>query len=127
MLGRSGGGKARAAEQAYHLCHGSPHVPRPRPRTEPTFPRPLELQGRWTPEQDAQLLQLVSEKGRKWKEIGASLGRMNVACRDRWLMIRWVQPFMTDSVWCVLLSWGKHQPPGRACLGSKLCCHSRLS
>lgn len=45
-------------------------------------------QGRWTPEQDAQLLQLVSEKGRKWKEIGASLGRMNVACRDRWLMIR---------------------------------------
>ena len=46
------------------------------------------LQGKWTPEEDAQLLQLVSERGKKWKEIGGAVGRMPEACRDRWLMIR---------------------------------------
>ncbi|KAL4432464.1 hypothetical protein ABPG77_001763 [Micractinium sp. CCAP 211/92] len=45
-------------------------------------------QGRWTPEEDAQLLALVSERGRKWKEIGGAVGRMAESCRDRWLMIR---------------------------------------
>ncbi|KAL4437042.1 hypothetical protein ABPG75_004181 [Micractinium tetrahymenae] len=45
-------------------------------------------QGKWTPEEDAQLLALVSERGRKWTEIGGAVGRMPEACRDRWLMIR---------------------------------------
>ncbi|EFN59006.1 hypothetical protein CHLNCDRAFT_49822 [Chlorella variabilis] len=45
-------------------------------------------QGRWSSEEDAQLLQLVSEKGRRWKEIGGALGRMPETCRDRWLMVR---------------------------------------
>ena len=52
---------------------------------------PLPLgpsQGKWTPEQDARLLELVEEKGRQWKEIGPALGRMPEGCQDRWKEIR---------------------------------------
>lgn len=47
------------------------------------------LQGKWSTEEDEQLLRLVGERGRKWKEIGGAIGRMPEACRDRWLVIRW--------------------------------------
>ena len=33
-------------------------------------------------------MELVGERGRRWKEIGGALGRMPEACRDRWLSIR---------------------------------------
>ncbi|PRW58651.1 myb family transcription factor family [Chlorella sorokiniana] len=45
-------------------------------------------QGKWSSGEDSRLLELVEEKGRRWKEIGGALGRMPEACRDRWLAIR---------------------------------------
>ncbi len=39
-------------------------------------------------DEDARLAQLVAERGTKWKEIGAALGRMPDACKDRWKDIR---------------------------------------
>lgn len=50
----------------------------------------LFLQGKWTSGEDTRLMELVEEKGRKWKEIGGALGRMPESCRDRWLAIRCV-------------------------------------
>lgn len=34
------------------------------------------LQGAWQPEEDQHLIQLVAERGRRWKEIGQIIGRM---------------------------------------------------
>ena len=51
-------------------------------------PIALLLQGKWTSGEDTRLMELVEEKGRKWKEIGGALGRMPESCRDRWLAIR---------------------------------------
>ena len=45
------------------------------------------LQGKWSPEEDEQLRQLVQEKGNHWMEIGRALSRMAEACRDRWRSI----------------------------------------
>lgn len=45
-------------------------------------------QGKWSSGEDTRLMELVEEKGRRWKEIGGALGRMPEACRDRWLAIR---------------------------------------
>lgn len=46
------------------------------------------VQGKWTPEEDQQLLDLVTQLGAKWTEIGTTLGRMASACRDRHREIR---------------------------------------
>lgn len=46
------------------------------------------FQGKWSSGEDTRLMELVEEKGRRWKEIGGALGRMPEACRDRWLAIR---------------------------------------
>ncbi len=40
-------------------------------------------QGRWSEEETAWLLALVAERGLRWQSIGATLGRMPEACRDR--------------------------------------------
>lgn len=45
-------------------------------------------QGKWTPEADEALLALVEDKGHRWAEIGAALGRLPEGCRDRWKDIR---------------------------------------
>mmetsp|Transcript_19020 Transcript_19020/g.30758 ORF Transcript_19020/g.30758 Transcript_19020/m.30758 type:complete len:211 (+) Transcript_19020:901-1533(+) len=34
------------------------------------------------------LTRLVEEKGAKWKDIGAAMGRAGYACRDKWRMMR---------------------------------------
>lgn len=40
--------------------------------------------GTWSAEEDGMLKRAVVEKGKAWKEIGDSLGRMPEDCRDRW-------------------------------------------
>lgn len=40
--------------------------------------------GTWSAEEDTMLRQAVAEKGKAWKEVGDSLGRMPDDCRDRW-------------------------------------------
>ena len=40
--------------------------------------------GFWSAEEDKMLRQAVAEKGKAWKEVGDSLGRMADDCRDRW-------------------------------------------
>ena len=40
--------------------------------------------GTWNPDEDELLKQAVEEKGKAWKEVGDSLGRMPEDCRDRW-------------------------------------------
>ena len=40
--------------------------------------------GSWDAEEDEMLKHAVAEKGKAWKEIGDSLGRMAEDCRDRW-------------------------------------------
>lgn len=40
-------------------------------------------QGKWEKEQEEQLLQLVADRGRKWKEIGAVMNRLPESCRDK--------------------------------------------
>ncbi|KAK9807939.1 hypothetical protein WJX73_004975 [Symbiochloris irregularis] len=40
-------------------------------------------QGKWTLEDEARLLELVQEKGRRWKDIGAALNRLPEGCRDK--------------------------------------------
>ena len=40
--------------------------------------------GTWSPDEDELLKQAVEEKGKAWKEVGDSLGRMPEDCRDRW-------------------------------------------
>ena len=40
--------------------------------------------GPWKPEEDVMLKQAVAEKGKSWKIVGDSLGRMPEDCRDRW-------------------------------------------
>ena len=40
--------------------------------------------GTWNAEEDEMLKQAVVEKGKAWKDIGDSLGRMPEDCRDRW-------------------------------------------
>ena len=42
------------------------------------------LQGKWRPDEEAQLVALVKEKGRKWKEIAGALGRLPEGCRDKY-------------------------------------------
>ncbi len=49
------------------------------------------VQGRFSADEDIRLAQLVAERGNKWTEIGAALGRMPNACRDRWREIRCVR------------------------------------
>lgn len=40
--------------------------------------------GTWSAEDDEMLKQAVAEKGKAWKVVGDSLGRMPEDCRDRW-------------------------------------------
>ena len=40
--------------------------------------------GSWNAEEDETLKHAVAENGKKWKEIGETLGRMPEDCRDRW-------------------------------------------
>lgn len=42
------------------------------------------MQGLWSEEESARLLALVAERGQRWQAIGAALGRMPEACRDRY-------------------------------------------
>jgi transposase-like protein len=44
--------------------------------------------GRWTPEEDDRLLDMVQERGNKWSEIAPVLGRTPDACRDRWKEVK---------------------------------------
>jgi hypothetical protein len=44
-------------------------------------------QGAWSPEEDAHLRREVGAKGKRWKEIGAAIGRSGEQCRDRWRKI----------------------------------------
>ncbi|KAK9453338.1 Myb-like DNA-binding domain-containing protein [Dipodascopsis uninucleata] len=43
-----------------------------------------EQRGKWTPEEDEGLRQMVELHGAQWKIIGHHLGRMPEDCRDRW-------------------------------------------
>lgn len=40
--------------------------------------------GPWSADEEEMLKQAVAQKGKAWKEIGDSLGRMGEDCRDRW-------------------------------------------
>lgn len=40
--------------------------------------------GTWSADEEEMLKQAVAQKGKAWKEIGDSLGRMGEDCRDRW-------------------------------------------
>ena len=40
--------------------------------------------GTWSADEEEMLKQAVAQKGKAWKEIGDSLGRMPEDCRDRW-------------------------------------------
>ncbi|KAF5097984.1 hypothetical protein D0Z00_002199 [Geotrichum galactomycetum] len=44
----------------------------------------FKARGKWTPEEDKELGDLVEEKGKLWKQIGLTLCRMPEDCRDRW-------------------------------------------
>eukprot|EP00884_Botryococcus_braunii_P003467 jgi/Botrbrau1/13120/Bobra.0187s0077.1 len=44
--------------------------------------------GKWTEEDTQRLVTLVAERGRRWAEIGAALGRMPELCRDRYRYIK---------------------------------------
>eukprot|EP00887_Chlorella_sp_A99_P005250 scaffold1.g5250.t1 len=94
---------ARGGSRRWRLAAGS--AARARPHAGGSVHSPLALlawrqclaarvppcaraQGKWTPEQDEQLRQLVREHGHKWKTIGPALGRMPAACQDRWKEIR---------------------------------------
>lgn len=41
------------------------------------------LQGNWSKEDCKRLMQLHAERGNKWREIGAALGRLPETCRDK--------------------------------------------
>ena len=41
-------------------------------------------QGKWSIEDAERLLELHAEKGNRWKEIGAALGRLPETCRDKY-------------------------------------------
>lgn len=43
---------------------------------------------KWTPEEDAKLVNLVERNGKKWKMVGDALERFPEACRDRWREIK---------------------------------------
>ena len=45
---------------------------------------PSVLQGKWSEEETQHLVKLVEAKGRKWKAIGEEIGRLAMACRDRY-------------------------------------------
>ncbi|KAJ7180287.1 hypothetical protein C8R43DRAFT_870256 [Mycena crocata] len=45
---------------------------------------PLGQQGKWSPEQDAKLIQSVSSFGQHWEKVGSLVGRMATDCRDRY-------------------------------------------
>eukprot|EP00898_Chlorokybus_atmophyticus_P006945 jgi/Chlat1/7251/Chrsp58S06903 len=49
---------------------------------------PGNYQGKWTQEQDGQLLALFEQHGNAWLKIGQELGRAAPNCRDRWRDIR---------------------------------------
>lgn len=44
----------------------------------------FKVRGKWTPQEDNQLSQLVELKGAQWRQIGIMMGRMPEDCRDRW-------------------------------------------
>ncbi len=60
--------------------------------------RPSRAQGAWSAEAGARLLALVAERGPRWQEIGAALGRMPEACRDRWRETR-LGPARKSGAW----------------------------
>jgi len=45
---------------------------------------PGNYKGRWTEEEEKELLALVEEKGRKWQEIAEELGRTPTNVRDKY-------------------------------------------
>lgn len=45
------------------------------------------LQGPWSKEETDKLLELVKEKGRRWKAIGEELDRLPLSCRDQYVTI----------------------------------------
>ncbi|MCJ1250057.1 RNA polymerase I enhancer binding protein [Trapelia coarctata] len=44
----------------------------------------FEKRGTWTPEDDETVKRLVAEKGKSWKAIAETMGRMQEDVRDRW-------------------------------------------
>ena len=42
------------------------------------------MQGKWTSQDEAQLVELVKQKGRKWRDIGSVLNRLPEGCRDKY-------------------------------------------
>ena len=49
---------------------------------------PSNYKGAWTEEEKTTLMNLYEQKGAKWAEIGAAIGRAGGACRDKWRMMR---------------------------------------
>ncbi|KAJ7094607.1 hypothetical protein B0H15DRAFT_775989 [Mycena belliarum] len=45
---------------------------------------PMKQQGKWRPEEDAQLMQSVVSLGQQWEKIAPLVGRMAPDCRDRY-------------------------------------------
>ncbi|KAJ7129498.1 hypothetical protein C8R44DRAFT_614346 [Mycena epipterygia] len=45
---------------------------------------PMKQQGKWTPEEDARLVQAVTSLGQQWEKVAALVGRMATDCRDRY-------------------------------------------
>jgi hypothetical protein len=42
--------------------------------------------GRWSPEEDAKLMEALKKRGKKWIEVAAMVpGRTNIRCRQRWV------------------------------------------
>jgi len=41
----------------------------------------------WTPEEEALLLQLTTQLGSKWTQVGQAMGRSGLACRNRWRLL----------------------------------------
>jgi hypothetical protein len=48
---------------------------------------PSNYKGAWTEEEKTTLMNLYEQKGAKWAEIGAAIGRAGGACRDKWRSI----------------------------------------
>lgn len=44
----------------------------------------FQQRAKWTADEDAELADMVKEKGNKWKDIGEAMGRMGEDCRDRY-------------------------------------------
>jgi myb proto-oncogene protein len=59
----------------------------PVPSRTPKYDQTSGRAGRWTPEEDAKLIEAVTEFGKDWLVVAAKVpNRTNVQCRYRWIM-----------------------------------------